>query len=992
MSKTILGLDLGTSSIGWALVKESDNVDNNSEIIKLGVRVNPLTVDEETNFEKGRPISTNAERTLKRGARRNLQRFKLRRKNLIRILIDSGIINEDTPLTEIGKNTTHQTLWLRAQAAHDKVELEDFAKVLLSINKKRGYKSSRKSKGEDDGLAVDSMTVAKILYDQQLTPGQYVFQLLSEGRHFIPDFYRSDLRDEKIKIWDKQSEFYPDQLTNELQRAIEDKKKGETWKILEEPWGLKGIKQTGKRDEQRLDRYKWRKQSLTEQIDLEKLVIVLQEINGELSNSNGYLGAISDRSKELYFHRITIGEYLYNQIKNNPHTSLKKQVFYRQDYLDEFERIWEAQSKHYPTILTPKLKEEIRDVIIFYQRKLKSQKWLISFCPFESTQVEYVDSTTGKTKTRTIGQRVAPKSSPVFQEFKIWQNINNIAFINEMSGEIIDARKLDDAIRNDIFIELNTRGNLAPKDIMKIISKHLYINKISDWKCNFERIEGNNTNKALFEIYQQIALAEGYGFDWAKKNAREIREELEAIFPLIGINKDILSFDINLDSKYFDRQSSYQLWHLLYSAEDGIKACEEDRIIYGSNDTKLRKKLHEKFGFKPEFAIMLSNISLQQDYGNLSTRAMRKIIPYLQAGHPYAEGSDNDGEVGACELAGYNHSRSETAEELKNKILKEKLGILPKNSLRNPVVEKILNQMVNLVNQLIDEFGKPDEVRIELARELKKTAEERERMNREITEATKRNEDIKKLIIKEFQIHNPTKNDIVRYRLWNELKDRCYKTIFTDKYIPKEKLFSKEIDIEHIIPQALLFDDSFSNKTLAFKSENIQKSNRTAYDFICLDFNSNKTAYEQNVEAWYNNGKGSISKAKRNKLLMLYKDIPEGFIERDLRNTQYISKKAREMLLEVFRTVVPTTGSITDRLREDWGLVNMMKELNLPKYRALGLTEFEDRYDIGLEKPKKVEVITDWTKRNDHRHHAMDALTVAFTTHNHIQYWICKLN
>src|SRR5690606_8292326 len=141
---------------------------------------------------------------------------------------------------------------------------------------------------------------------------------------------------------------------------------------------------------------------------------------------------------------------------------------------------------------------------------------------------------------------------------------------------------------------------------------------------------------------------------------------------------------------------------------------------------------HEKFGFKPEYAIMLSNMSLQQDYGNLSTRAIRKIIPYLQAGHPYAKGSDNDGEVGACELAGYNHSRSETAEELMNKILKEKLDILPKNSLRNPVVEKILNQMVNLVNQIIDEYGKPDEVRIELARELKKTADERGRMNKEI--------------------------------------------------------------------------------------------------------------------------------------------------------------------------------------------------------------------------------------------------------------------
>ena len=150
MSKTILGLDLGTNSIGWALVEEAETNHESSKIIKLGVRVIPLTVDEQTNFEKGKPISTNTERTLKRGARRNLQRYKLRRENLIEILINNKIINQDTPLTEIGKNTTHQTLMLRAKSAQDKVDLVDFAKILLAINKKRGYKSSRKSKSSDE--------------------------------------------------------------------------------------------------------------------------------------------------------------------------------------------------------------------------------------------------------------------------------------------------------------------------------------------------------------------------------------------------------------------------------------------------------------------------------------------------------------------------------------------------------------------------------------------------------------------------------------------------------------------------------------------------------------------------------------------------------------------------------------------------------------------------------------------------------------------------
>ncbi len=84
--KKILGLDLGTNSIGWAVVNEAEKENEKSSIVKLGVRVNPLTVDEITNFEKGKSITTNADRTLKRGMRRNLQRYKLRRKKLIEVL------------------------------------------------------------------------------------------------------------------------------------------------------------------------------------------------------------------------------------------------------------------------------------------------------------------------------------------------------------------------------------------------------------------------------------------------------------------------------------------------------------------------------------------------------------------------------------------------------------------------------------------------------------------------------------------------------------------------------------------------------------------------------------------------------------------------------------------------------------------------------------------------------------------------------------------
>jgi len=928
--KKILGLDLGTTSIGWALVNESETKDENSEIIKLGVRVNPLTTDEQTDFEKGRPLSINADRTLKRGARRNLQRYKQRRKNLVEILSKIGFISNDTLFTEIGKNTTHQTLALRAKSVKEQVEKEEFARVLLTINKKRGYKSSRKAKNEEEGSLIDGMSVAKELYDSNLTVGQYVFQLLENGGKYIPDFYRSDLQNEFDQVWEFQKQFYSKILTNELYKELQGKGKKQTWAICKGPFNIVGEKRTTKGADLKKENYKWRARGLSEQLNLEQLAVVLQEINNNLNNSSGYLGAISDRSKELYFNKETVGENLYKQIQNNLHTSLKNQVFYRQDYLDEFEQIWETQTKYYSE-LTTKLKEEIRDIVIFYQRKLKSQKHLISNCEFEKHH------------------KAIPKSSPLFQEFKIWQNLNNLEFKHKETKE---KQKLDDDSRNLLFEELNLRGNLKASAILKLLKLDA-----KKWLLNFKEIEGNRTNEALYKIYQKIADFEGYGFDWSKKTTSEIKEELNAIFPEIGISNEILNFNSELSGNDFDKQEGYRLWHLLYSAED---------------DKTLKQNLHKKYGFKPEYTSMLTNVSLQQDYGSLSAKAIKKIMPFLNSGNNYSE---------ACALAKYNHSHSLTKEELETRPLKNKLELLQKNSLRNPVVEKILNQMVNVINQVIETYGKPDEVRIELARDLKKSAKERAETAKYINTATNKNIEFKKIITKTFGIPNPTKNDLIKYKLYEELKDRGYKTLFTNQYIKKEDLFSKNIDIEHIIPKAKLFDDSFSNKTLAFKKVNLAKADRTALDFIESDYNADLENYKQRVEELYNKGKGVISKGKYKKLLMAEKDLPDGFIERDLRNSQYIAKKAKQLLQEAIRTVNTTTGTITSKLREDWDLINIMKELNLPKYKALGLTEIQERKDN-----KKIEIIKDWTKRNDHRHHAMDALTVAFTTYNHVQY------
>ena len=185
------------------------NLPKKSSIIKIGVRVNPLTVDELTNFEKGKSITTNADRTLKRSMRRNLQRYKLRKENLIEVLKGNGFITDETILSENGNRTTFETYRLRAKSVNEEVTIEQFFRILLMINGKRGYKSSRKAKSQDEGQLIDGMEIAKKLYIENITPGQLVYQILKEGKKYIPDFYRSDLQNELDKIWEFQKQFQP---------------------------------------------------------------------------------------------------------------------------------------------------------------------------------------------------------------------------------------------------------------------------------------------------------------------------------------------------------------------------------------------------------------------------------------------------------------------------------------------------------------------------------------------------------------------------------------------------------------------------------------------------------------------------------------------------------------------------------------------------------------------------------------------------------------
>lgn len=945
--KTILGLDLGTTSIGWAVVREAEPFsDEKSEIVRLGVRVVPLTVDERTSFEKGKSITTNAERTLKRGMRRNLQRYKLRRQALIDELKSTGWIGDDFIFSETGPGSTFRTLRLRAKSASEEVTLGDLARILLQINKKRGYKSSRKAVSGDDGQAIDGMAIAKEMQDKGLTPGEYVYQRMLEGRYAIPEFYKSDLQDEFDRIWALQKSFHAE-LTDELYRKLSDRNKPQTWAICRDELGIQGQKSSFTGKERLKEAYYYRHLAATQEVNLEVLTCVLQEINGQKASLSGLLSKISDRSKELYFNNLTVGQMLLKRIEENPNNSLKNIVFYRQDYLDEFERIWTVQSKYHAE-LTPELKKRLRDIIIFYQRPLKSQKGLISLCEFEARKVDVTID--GVKKEKNIGPRVCPRSSPLFQEFKVWQTINNI-FVNGAA--------LDDEDKSVIAKELMFRDKLKDRDLLKLLFK-----TTKGLSVNFKEVDGNRTMATLMKACVKIAENLGYDdIEFSKLSSEDQKDRIEEIFKEQGFKTGFLHFDSSLASPEFEHQDSYRLWHLLYSYE-GDKSA--------SGDESLVKCIMNLCSMDEGSAKILASCKFLPDYGSLSAKAMRKILPYMKDGLEYSA---------ACVMAGYRHSkRSLSKEELDTKEYSDHLSLLPKNSLRNPVVEKILNQMINVVNSVINVYGKPDEIRIEMARELKKSAKEREEAQRDIASATTESQKIIEILKGEpFFLTSPTRNDIIRYRLYQELAQNGFKTLYSNTYIPKDKLFSKEFDIEHIIPQALIFNDSFSNKTLESRQCNLEKGKTTAMDYVKSKYDeAGVRAYRDRVNGLIDKG---ISKTKAKWLLMEGKDIPEDFINRELRDSQYIAKKAREILESLVKFVVPTTGSVTARLREDWQLVNVMQELNWDKYARLGLTGVREDKD-----GRRIPFIQDWTKRNDHRHHAMDALTIAFTRRQFIQY------
>lgn len=704
-------------------------------------------------------------------------------------------------------------------------------------------------------------------------------------------------------------------------------------------------------DENVIDLWKLRSDAATEghQLTLPQIGRVLYHINQKRgykhskADENGdskqtkYVEAVNQRYKDIQEAHQTIGQHFYLELlRTRVHREsgdyytyrIKDQVFPRAAYIAEFDRIMNVQRVYYPEVLTDEFIDTLRNRIIFYQRPLKSCKHLVSLCEFEMRPYKTRDG-----KIVYGGPKCAPRTSPLAQLCAMWETANNITLTNRNNERFEFSLEQ----RRQIVDFLCHNKEMKVTHLQKILG----ISKKDGWyggKAIGKGIKGNATLNQLREALQ------GKYDQWLEMPIKHI--------DVVDATTSEVFWAV---SPEVEETPLFKLWHAVYSLQ---------------NADELAKTLREKFQITDEAVIeALGKIDfVKPGYANKSHKFIRRLLPYLMEGMMYSE---------ACERININHSNSMTREEREQRPLSARIQLLQKNQLRQPVVEKVLNQMINIVNSLKDQYGEIDEARVELARELKQSRDERESAYKAMGQNERRNKEIAAKIA-EFGIR-PSRSRIQKYKMWEESLHQCFycgKTIDLSEF-----LNGADVEIEHIIPRSILFDDSFSNKVCACRRCNQEKGNQTAMEYMETK-SAEQEAYKQRVDEAFTAKR--ISKTKRDHLLWRKADIPADFIERQLRQSQYIAVKAVEVLQDGIRQVWTSGGSVTDFLRHQWGYDEILHTLNLPRYRQVeGLTEFVDFEHAGQKHTE--ERIKNWSKRIDHRHHAIDALTVALTQQGYIQ-------
>ncbi|MEI9887736.1 MAG: type II CRISPR RNA-guided endonuclease Cas9 [Rhizomicrobium sp.] len=310
--------------------------------------------------------------------------------------------------------------------------------------------------------------------------------------------------------------------------------------------------------------------------------------------------------------------------------------------------------------------------------------------------------------------------------------------------------------------------------------------------------------------------------------------------------------------------------------------------------------------------------------GHISAKACRKLIPFLKRGLVYSD---------ACKEVGYDHAKRQETDL---------------DKIANPVARKALTEAFKQFRAIVREFGMPERVHIELARDVGKSKEERDEISRGIEKRNKERDRMRLEFKEVVGVEPTTVEDMIRFELWREQQGRC---LYTDREIHPNSIVASDnsIQVDHILPWSRSGDDSFVNKTLCYASANQEKKGRTPFEWL----GSDEKRWAQFVASVESN-KALKGRKKRNYVLKDASVLETKFRPRNLNDTRYATRVLGDLIARMYpdegsRHVFARPGPLTDRLRRGWGMQSLKKD-------------------------------QDGNRVNDDRHHALDALIVAATT------------
>lgn len=558
---------------------------------------------------------------------------------------------------------------------------------------------------------------------------------------------------------------------------------------------------------------------------------------------------------------------------------------------DEFNRLWAAQASHHPDVLTDELRANLFEVI-FFQRPLKQPE--VGLCLYSGYQGVPDDD------------RRLPKAHPLTQRRVLYETVNNL----RVTADGRARRTLSREERDTIILALD--GKKPTKTIQSMAIKLKALGKTIKLKPD-ERFTLETANRdaiACDPVRASLSHPDRFGPHWS---------------------------ELDIDTQ----------WQVIDRIRNAESEAEFDALV---------DWLMEVHGLDRDHAIATANAPLPDGHGTLGETATRRILDHLQADViTYAH---------AVEACGWHHSDHRTGEILDalpyyGAVLER--HVLPGSGKRadddvtrfgriaNPTVHIGLNQLRRVINRIIDRYGKPEEIVVELARDLKQSLDQKRETEKRIrvnTEAARRRSE---QLIELGQRDNGANRALLR--LFEELGPAVgpRHCPYTGQVISAKMVFDGSCDVDHILPYSRTLDDGIANRTLCIRDANREKGNMTPWE--AWGHTDRWPAIEANLKNLPENKRWRFAEDA-----MIRFEGESDFLDRSLTDTQYLSRLARTYLDTLYTEgghvqVVP--GRLTEMLRRHWGLNSLLSDKN-----------------AGAGKAKN---------RTDHRHHAIDAAVVAAT-------------